>query len=85
MQVPDGFPHIEAIQRLGAVCASPGQLHQRWQPVGNVDELPVLHTLLFQQGACHKAHASNASFPEAPFSSSKGPVIATCQSLPSII
>lgn len=81
----DGFPHVEAVQRLGAICASPGQLHQSGQPVGNVDELPVLHTLLFQQGARHEAHASNASLPKAPFSSSKGPVVAARQSLPSII
>lgn len=85
VQVPDGFPHVEAVQRLGAICASPGQLHQSGQPVGNVDELPVLHTLLFQQGARHEAHASNASLPKAPFSSSKGPVVAARQSLPSII
>lgn len=85
MQAPDGFPHVEAIQRLGAIRASPGELHEGWQPVGNMDELPVLHTLLFQQGAGHKAHATDTSFPQAPFSSSKGPVIAPSQSLPSVI
>lgn len=46
-QVPDGFPHVEAVQRFGTIRAAPGQLHQSWQPVGNVDELPVLHALLF--------------------------------------
>lgn len=84
-QVPDGFPHIEAIQRLGALCAAPRQLHQGRQPVGNVDELPVLHAPPFQQGAGHKAHPSHASFPQAPLSSSKGPVIAPCQCLPTVI
>ena len=83
--VPDGVPHIEAIQRLGAICAAPGQLHQGGQPVRNVDELPGLHALPFQQGAGHKAHPSHASLPQAPLSSSEGPVIAPCQSLSAVI
>lgn len=85
MKVPDGSPHVEAIQRLGTVGASPGQVHQRWKPVRDVDELPGLHAFLFQQGACHKAHSTDASFPQGPFPSSKRPVVAPRQSLPTIV
>lgn len=85
MQVPDGSPHIEAIQRLGPIGASASQIHQCREPIRDVDELPALHAFLFQQGACHKAHSTDASFPQGPFPSSKRPVVAPRQSLPTIV
>lgn len=65
--------------------ASPSQIHQRWKPIGDVHELPVLHAFLFQQGACHEACSSDAAFPQGPFPSSKWPVVASRPSLPAVV
>lgn len=45
---PDRVPHIEAVQRLRACGVSSCQANKCRQPVGDVDELTVHGTRLFQ-------------------------------------
>lgn len=73
---PDGVPHVEAIQRLGAAGAPSGQTHQRWQPVGDVHELVADDPRPLQQRAGHERDSPDPSFPQRPLPPSQRPVAA---------
>lgn len=45
---PDCIPHVEAVQRLGTVCAASCQTNKRWQPVRDVDEFAADSPRLLQ-------------------------------------
>lgn len=83
--VPDGLPHVETVQRLGATGLHPRQPRERGQPVGDVQELPTLDALPLQQRAGHEAHTADAAFPQAPLPPAQGPVVAPGQGLPTVI
>ena len=85
MNIPDCLPHVEAIQRFGSISASPSQIYECGEPIGDVHEFPALHAFLFKQGACHEARSSDAPFPQGPLPSSEWPVVASRPSLPTVI
>lgn len=73
---PDGVPHVEAVQRLGAAGAPSGQTHQRRQPVGDMHELAADAPRPLQQRAGHERDSPDPAFPQRPLPPSQRPVAA---------